>query len=230
MQINPKSMRTFSALWPLLILAACVGETQHSASVPFAPLRHGTTSALRAKIDFVVARTQSEWDAAWQLPATDQHGSNPGGVSAPPLVQFDEAMVLGIVFPAAPSSCTSVEIVEVSQTARRLVVEYRGHRPQRDEVCLAAFFAPYVFVTVPSSRREVTFVEVSASMTPRGQLLTVASVCSGVELPKGRPPVRSQGADPCRPQPDSRRRQLSGRPEPAALSTAGGLVRFQTYD
>ncbi len=71
-------------------------------------------------------------------------------------------MVLGIVFPAAPNSCTSVEIVTVSQTMKRVLVEYRGHRPQRDEVCLTAFFAPYVFITVPATDRDVSFVEVPA--------------------------------------------------------------------
>jgi hypothetical protein len=162
LQISPNRMRTFGALWPVLLLAACAGAAQDATAVAFVPLRHGKTSALRAKTDFVVARTQSEWEVAWQLPATDQHGSNPGGVSVPPPVQFADAMVLGIVFPAAPNSCTSVEIVEVSETAERLVVEYRGHHPQRDEICLASFFAPYVFVTVPSTRKEVTFVEVPA--------------------------------------------------------------------
>lgn len=162
LQVNPAPMWKFGTLWALLLLAACAGETPGTTAVPFAPLRHGKTMALRARTDFVVARTQSEWDAAWQLPSTDQHGSNPGGPSVPPPVQFPDAMVLGVVFPAAPDSCTSVEIVAVSQTTRQWVVEYRGHRPQRDEGCMAAFFAPYVFVTVPSTGREVTFVEVPA--------------------------------------------------------------------
>ena len=162
LQINPARTRAFVTLLVVLFLAACAGEMSGTTPVPVTPLRHGKTMALRAKTDFVVARTPSEWDAAWKLPSTDQHGSNPGGPSVPPPVDFAVAMVLGIVFPAAPNSCTSVEIVAVSQTTKRVVVEYRGHRPQRDEVCLTAFFAPYVFVTVPATDRDVSFVEVPA--------------------------------------------------------------------
>ena len=155
-------MRAFVPLLSVLFLTACAGETRGTARVQVTPLRHGKTMALRAKTDFVVARTQSEWAAARQLASTDQHGSTPREPSVPPPVDFAGAMVLGIVFPAAPNSCTSVEIVAVSQTTRRVVVEYHRHRPQRDEVCLTAFFAPYVFVTVPATDREVSFVEVQA--------------------------------------------------------------------
>lgn len=70
--------------------------------------------------------------------------------------------MLAIVFPAAPNSCMSVEIVVVSQATRRIVVEYRGHRPEREEVCMTAFFAPYVFASVPATGREVIFMEVPA--------------------------------------------------------------------
>ncbi len=162
LQINPARMGASLTLLGVLFLAACAGEMQGTTPVPITPLRHGKTMALRAKTDFVVARTLSEWDAAWKLPSTDQHGSNPGRPSVPPPVDFAAAMVLGIVFPAAPNSCTSVEIVAVTQTMKRVLVEYRGHRPQRDEVCLTAFFAPYVFVTVPATDREVSFMEVPA--------------------------------------------------------------------
>jgi hypothetical protein len=158
-------IRTSGALCALLFLGACAygpPAATIGGTVDSMPLRVGKTSALRAKTDFVVARTQSEWDAAWQLPVTDQHGRRSAPLSIAPAVQFSDRMVLGVVFPAGPDSCTNLEIVEVTQGAKGLTVHYRARRPEGQAVCLTAFFAPYVFVTVPQDRREVTFVETAA--------------------------------------------------------------------
>lgn len=156
-------MRMLVALCTLLSIAACSGippDSTKSTTVDFVHLSSGKTPALRAKTDFVVARTQREWDAAWQLPGTDQHGSRAIGISAAPAVQFSDRMVLGVVFPAGPDSCTDAEIVRVTRDASRLTVQYRGRRPEEEAVCLTSFFAPFVFVTVRKTDKDVTFVEV----------------------------------------------------------------------
>lgn len=41
-----------------------------------------------------------------------------------------------------------------------LTVQYRGRRPEEEAVCLTSFFAPFVFVTVRKTDKDVTFVEV----------------------------------------------------------------------
>jgi hypothetical protein len=162
--LNP--MRTV-ALLPLATLAlalnACALRDDVAGPVAFVPLARGMTSALRASTDVVVARTPSEWEAAWRLPTTDQHGVGTRLPTPPLPVRFDQDMVIGVVLPAHSDSCTSVDIVGVQRSGGHLTVSYRRHTPQPDEVCLASFFSPYVFVTVPSTRDRVSF----ADKTPR---------------------------------------------------------------
>lgn len=156
-------MRIFMNIWVLLTITGCSSETlQPPATIDFQTLRQGGTGAVRVATDLVVARTQSEWEAAWRLPITDQHGAYWTGPSGAPAVEFAKYMVLGIVFPAWPNGCTSVTITSVRQINGHLNVEYSGYRHRPDEVCTSAFRAPYVFVTVPFAEGDVRFVETPA--------------------------------------------------------------------
>ena len=150
------------SLWVLLAITGCSSETLQPVTINFQPLMQGGTGALRVSTEFVVARTQSEWEVAWRLQITDQHGAYWSGASGPPAVDFAKDMVLGIVFPALPNGCTSVTITSVRQMDGHLNVEYSGYRHRPDEVCTAAFRAPYVFVTVPFAKGDVRFVEIPA--------------------------------------------------------------------
>ena len=144
----------------VLVLAGCSNGAHQNVPLPFLTLMQGWTGTLRSKTDFVVARTRSEWEAAWQLPNTDQYGNRWGEVSVPPAVDFSKDMVLGIVSLASPSGCAAVTVTSVRQARDHLEVEYSGFHHHPDEVCTAAFFAPYVFVAVPSTSGEIRFVEV----------------------------------------------------------------------
>ena len=142
-----------------------VGKPPRAAvdQVAVRPLSHGSTGALRDKMDLVVARNQGEWVAAWSLPYTDQHGVRNGVPAQSPVVDFGHDMVVGVVGPAAPNSCTSVEITSVVHRENQLEVGYRLHKPSAGEACLDAFFSPYDFVAVPLSTSTVSFTELSAN-------------------------------------------------------------------
>ena len=156
-----KLVRALPVLGLVAVLGACAAHSESPKPMAFQPLRQGRTSAIRASNVFVAARSASEWEAAWRLPWTDQQGNVPASVEAAPKIQFGREMVVGVVAHAAGDSCTSVEIVRVMQSSRKIVVNYKGYRHRPDEVCLTSFFSPFVFVALPSDEREVVFEEMA---------------------------------------------------------------------
>jgi hypothetical protein len=150
----------------LLVAGSPSAAAEDGTPIAFDRLATGTTPALRAKTDYVVARTPGEWTAAWRLPFTDSHGqlNGMGRDPSPPRVDLDARMVLGVVDVAHAESCSArVKIVGVIRSGAGIMVDWQGHRPRADEICLTAFFAPYDFVTVPRSDAAVTFRKVSAT-------------------------------------------------------------------
>jgi len=153
-------MRHFSALLTLLLLSAHACHAAEGERLTFESLSQGKTSALRNRIDFVVARSGPELASAWALPWTDQHGELAGQPSRLPVIDFRNDMVVGVVGPAAPSSCTTITIVQIRRDGGKVIVQYRGHKHTSDEVCLTAFHAPFAFARMRSTPLEIEFLEV----------------------------------------------------------------------
>jgi len=153
-----RALRSLRNLWLLLAMSGCSSGPLQPTTIDFQPLRQGVTAGPRTTTDFVVARTQSEWESAWRLPISDQ--AYWVGAPKPPVVEFSKNMVLGIVLPSWPNGCTKVTITSVRKIDGHLNVEYSGYHHRADEVCIASLRAPYVFVTVPFANGDVRFVEI----------------------------------------------------------------------
>lgn len=122
----PTGAKALAVIVLVAVLGACAVYPETAKPMEFTPLRQGKTSTIRASNVFVTARSAGEWEAAWRLPWTDQQEGVSPRAEATPEIPFDREMVVGVVAHAASSSCTSVEIVRVVQTSRKILVNYRA--------------------------------------------------------------------------------------------------------
>lgn len=129
----------------------------HAEEVAFTSVRAGRTSAIPGKTQTVVARTVSQWRAAFQLPAVTQ-GESPPTPIEPPEIDFDKQMIVGVLVPGS-SSCTAGKIKRVEREPGRLVVTYETWPYRANQICAESFMLAYHFVAIPISELQVDFVE-----------------------------------------------------------------------
>jgi len=127
-------------------------------SLPVRSVEKASTGVVRVHSEFVVAKTSSEWLAAWRLPRTTQGGEVLGAGSTPQMVDFSTTMIVGVVLSSSSDGCTDVTIRSASVEATRIVINYEGWSHRSGEVCTAAFKTPYHFVAIPRSGLPVVFL------------------------------------------------------------------------
>lgn len=114
--------------------------------VSFAPVAQGSHSGIEESRE-VVIRSAEEWQALWKA-----HDS----VGVPPVVSFEQAIVVGVFLGSRPTAGFDVEIMAVKREADRWVVEYVEHRPPPGALTAQVVTSPYHLVRLP---REVGTIE-----------------------------------------------------------------------
>jgi hypothetical protein len=101
----------------------------------------------------VAVRTAAEWKALWK-----DHAS----ATKMPEVDFAKQMVVGIFLGSKPSEGYDVEIVNVREEGKDLIVEYVEKQPGRGTLAAQILTEPFHLVTVPRHTGAVRFMNVPA--------------------------------------------------------------------
>jgi len=97
----------------------------------------------------VVIRTAEDWSALWRAhqPTAD----------TPPMIDFSNAMVVGIFLGTRPTAGFSVTITAVRMDGDRRVVEYVERRPGPADIVAQMLTSPFHLVSIPRDPARVEF-------------------------------------------------------------------------
>lgn len=108
-----------------------------------------------SKQRFVVVKDSKTWNELWS-----EHTKNVQPPPIVPLINFKEAMVLGVFLGERPNTCYRVMIDSVEKVAKkRLQVNYREEK-NAGGVCGAAITEPFHLISLISMELPVEFIAI----------------------------------------------------------------------
>ena len=167
-----------TARWLLAIAIASQpgsGTWADDAFLPRTTIVKGLTGALSDSAQFVIARNREEWSAAWRIPAINANGEiiREGWLHQPlPSVDFERAMVVGVVLATHSNGCTGVTITAARLEGEKVIVGYSELPPVNQPgssraICPATFTTAFHFVSIPRTDKSVVFEPDQASAVER---------------------------------------------------------------
>jgi hypothetical protein len=133
----------------LALSLVSIGISTMAAQTPaFITIAKGDASGLQDAKQ-VTVRTAAEWTALWKdhSPAEKM-----------PAVDFAKHMVVGIFLGSKPSAGYAVEIVNVRNEEKDLIVEYVQKQPGRGTMAAQILTEPFHLVAVPKHAGTVRFI------------------------------------------------------------------------
>src|SRR5262249_37333855 len=134
----PKSLpATFAALLMLGTLPVHADD-----ELTFRTLSRAVVPAGGDHLEYLVARSQADWDRAWS------HRSPSPGAAASRFVpaatlDFGNEMAVGVLGASQPDRCTGITIVRIVQEAARIRVDYAPWQARPGEECAPEISTPF---------------------------------------------------------------------------------------
>lgn len=144
---------TYHVWWGLLLLLAGCMEVSQELSYPLTlrTLAKGSYSGVRNRLEAVI-KTEQDWQALW-----DQHTAIMEPRKGLPPVDFTREMVLAVFMGEQRTGGAIVEVLEVTQEGKSLLVHVSEVSAPAKGVGLAVLTQPHHFVVVPHSDLQVKF-------------------------------------------------------------------------
>ncbi len=149
-------MKTIGLLSVLLAAALFAGgcshdSTNHATVLEFRTIEQASHSAISGE-RFVVVKDADSWRKLWAEHTEDRQPAPPL-----PVIDFGEAMVLGVFLGDRPNTCYRVTIETVERSADdRLRVNYREQKT--GTVCGQAITQPLHLISLKSMELPVEFI------------------------------------------------------------------------
>jgi hypothetical protein len=137
----------------VLFAVACTDEStvEPTQTLQFTTVEKANRSAITEQ-RFVTVRDSKSWKALWE-----EHSKNDQPPPTIPVIDFKEAMVLGVFLGTRPNTCYTVTIETVEQVAnKRLQVKYR--EVKTGSVCGQAETQPLHLISLKSTPLPVEFI------------------------------------------------------------------------
>lgn len=149
----------FACLTGLLLLGALPAHADEELT--FRTISRAVVSANGDRLEYLVARSQADWDKAWR------HRGPPPGAAASrfvpsPTLDFGTEMAVGVLGASQLNRCAAITIVRVVQEPARIRVDYAPWRARPGEECEPEITTPFHVVAIPASPLPVSFVELPA--------------------------------------------------------------------
>jgi len=145
----------FVSIWVFVVLlgSGCAEDSTEEPTqiLEFTTVEKTNHSAINEQ-KFVIVKDANAWNELWA-----EHTKNTQPPSSAPLIDFKEAMVLGVFLGTRPNTCYSVTIGAVEQVAqKRLLVKYREEKAGTG--CGQAITQPLHLISLKSTDVPVEFV------------------------------------------------------------------------
>ncbi len=132
------------------------GTPTDSGTVSFRLLESGGYSAI-STAENAVARSVSEYVALWARHSPPMPPGLGAPDSAPPVVDFNREIVVGIFAGYRPSGGFDVQVTSVARVGDGLVVRYDSIEPAPNRVVSDVLTTPFTLVAIPRVSGPVTF-------------------------------------------------------------------------
>lgn len=152
-----RAKRSAAAIALLCLLTACGGGGEDLNTLrllEFTVLDSSADGQIRSP-RFTTVRNDAEWQSLW----TEFKGAL-GSPAAPPPVNFQSTMVVGLFVGSRPSGCFTADIRRVIQEASTIRVEYTDGGLPGPQFCTQGFVYPSVLAAIGRSDLPVTFLKV----------------------------------------------------------------------
>jgi len=145
----------FVSIWVFVVLlgSGCAEDSTEEPTqiLEFTTVEKTNHSAINEQ-KFVIIKDENAWSELWA-----EHTKNTQPPLSAPLIDFKEAMVLGVFLGTRPNTCYSVTIGAVEQVAqKRLLVKYREEKA--GTACGQAITQPLHLISLKSTDVPVEFV------------------------------------------------------------------------
>lgn len=106
------------------------------------------------KREFVVIKTQEEWQKAWNI-----HAGIKLPVPVPPEIDFNRKMIIAVFAGEYSTGGYAIKIDSIEKTGNKILVNIAESKPKRDAITTQSLTQPYQIAQMETTDLPVEFVE-----------------------------------------------------------------------
>lgn len=147
-----KNLNLFTVFFILLIVSCGSMKIMGSASkVLFTEITRGQYSGIEEKKQVVINNSQ-DFDSLWKRIFQTQYP-----LPATPLIDFDKNTVVGVFMGTVSTGGYYIEIEEVTECTKQLLVSFNITSPAPDDYVTMALSQPFHLIVIPKKSKKIVF-------------------------------------------------------------------------